>query len=305
MLSLPLASTNGAVEPMHPILRLVFFAFGAFGLLFSASIFVRGCADARIYESKSHPLLKQTLPLIALRGGPIENPENTFQGFDEAKKLGCWIHFDVRETRDNQLVVLRDATLDRTTSGSGYVREFTLEQIQKLSAGKGTSSPSLAIPDLVQMLDKYKDQVLVIEIQDNSAFVAAQVVDEITKRSLQDTVVIMSPHSAPVREVRKLRPAWITGSTPDEIERLSMASQVGLQGAISINSDFVISSLTKGNVQLLTPQVISEIHRRHKKVIAWTVNTAQDTDLALAFEIDGIATEAPKLLRGTITGKSK
>lgn len=249
--------------------------------------------------------MKPTLPIIALRGGSLENPENTIQAFDEAKKLGCWIHFDVRETLDNQLVVLKDATLDRTTSGHGYIREFTLEQIQKLTAGKGTSNASLAIPDLEQMLEKYKDQILVIEIQDNSAFVAAQVVDEITKRSLQNSVMILSPHSAPVREVRKLRPEWITGSTPDEIERLSMATQVGLQSAISINSDFVISSLAKGNVPLLSPEVISEIHRRHKKVIAWTVNTAQDTDLALAFEIDGIATEAPKLLRGTITGKSK
>ncbi len=290
---------------MHPVLRLVFFAFGAFGILFSASVFVKGCADARIHESKDHPLLKQTLPIIAIRGGALENPENTFQAFDEAIKLGCWIHFDVRETLDNELVVIRDTKLDRTTSGTGYVKEFTLAQIQKFEAGKGSANPKLAIPDLKQILDKYKNQILVIEIQDNSAFVAAQVVDEVTQRSLQNSVVIMSQHGAPLREVRKLRPDWVTGSTPDEIERLSMATQVGLQGAISINSDFVISTLAKGNVTLLSPKVISEIHRRFKKVIAWAVNTAQDTDLALAFEIDGIATEAPKLLRGTITGKSK
>jgi glycerophosphoryl diester phosphodiesterase len=92
-------------------------------------------------------ILKITQPkspqLIAHRGGPVYNPENTMMAFQHAIDIGSdWIEFDVQRTSDNVLVVIHDETVDRTTNGSGTVSEMTLDQIQGLDAGSGQQVPT-------------------------------------------------------------------------------------------------------------------------------------------------------------------
>jgi glycerophosphoryl diester phosphodiesterase len=81
--------------------------------------------------------------LIAHRGGPEHNPENTMAAFQHAIDAGAdWIEFDVQRTRDDVLVIIHDKTVDRTTNGSGKVGELTLEQIRALNAGNGEQVPT-------------------------------------------------------------------------------------------------------------------------------------------------------------------
>jgi glycerophosphoryl diester phosphodiesterase len=81
--------------------------------------------------------------LIAHRGGPAYNPENTLAAFQHAIDNSVdWIEFDVQRTTDNVLVVIHDETVDRTTNGSGLVGDLTLEEIQALDAGNGERVPS-------------------------------------------------------------------------------------------------------------------------------------------------------------------
>ena len=73
--------------------------------------------------------------LIAHRGGSAEAPENTLAAFRSAKENGAiGVEFDVDFTKDSRAVVIHDATVDRTTNGSGPVSSFTLEEIRKLDA---------------------------------------------------------------------------------------------------------------------------------------------------------------------------
>lgn len=73
--------------------------------------------------------------IIAHRGGSAEAPENTLAAFRTAKENGAiGVEFDVDFTKDGRAVVIHDATVDRTTNGSGPVSEFTFEEIRKLDA---------------------------------------------------------------------------------------------------------------------------------------------------------------------------
>ncbi|HRQ89458.1 MAG TPA: glycerophosphodiester phosphodiesterase family protein [Bacteroidia bacterium] len=80
-----------------------------------------------------------TLPargLCAHRGAMTSHPENTLEAFAEAIRLGAaMIEFDVQLTRDGAMVLMHDATVDRTTDGTGKVSELTLAEIRKLDAG--------------------------------------------------------------------------------------------------------------------------------------------------------------------------
>lgn len=74
--------------------------------------------------------------VIGHRGAAALAPENTLAGFRKAAELGCtWVEFDVRLTADDQLAVIHDSTVDRTTAGSGLVRAMSLAQVTMLDAG--------------------------------------------------------------------------------------------------------------------------------------------------------------------------
>ena len=69
--------------------------------------------------------------VFAHRGYSGRFPENTMLSFREAAKTGCdGIELDVQLTKDGQLVVIHDERIDRTTDGTGFVRDYTLEELR-------------------------------------------------------------------------------------------------------------------------------------------------------------------------------
>ena len=75
------------------------------------------------------------MKVYAHRGYSGRYPENTMLAFKEAKKTGCYgIELDVQLTKDGEVVIIHDERVDRTTDGTGWVRDFTLEELKKLNA---------------------------------------------------------------------------------------------------------------------------------------------------------------------------
>src|SRR5437899_10965641 len=76
------------------------------------------------------------LPVAVGHRGMVQtHPENTLPGFEACLRAKVSFELDVRRTRDGRLVVLHDATLDRTTTGTGLVADATFDEIRKLDAG--------------------------------------------------------------------------------------------------------------------------------------------------------------------------
>lgn len=94
--------------------------------------------------------------VAAHRGWSAKYPENTMEAFRAAAELGVdQIETDVRVTKDGELVLMHDATVDRTTDGTGLVREKTLAEIRRLDAGikKGAEFAGCRVPTLKEFLD--------------------------------------------------------------------------------------------------------------------------------------------------------
>lgn len=91
------------------------------------------------------PFSQEGLPLlVAHRGASAEQPENTLAAFEAAVAAGAGaVEFDVRVTADGHGVVLHDATVDRTTDGSGLVRDLTLEQVKRLRIAGSEGVPTV------------------------------------------------------------------------------------------------------------------------------------------------------------------
>lgn len=110
-------------------------------------------------EAEKKSLSKIRLPergLCAHRGAMKTHPENTLAAFKAAIEAGAhMIEFDVQLTKDNQMVVIHDRTVDRTTNGTGKVSDLTFAEIRTLDAGgwKSPDSKGEQIPTLDETLN--------------------------------------------------------------------------------------------------------------------------------------------------------
>lgn len=98
--------------------------------------------------------------VAAHRGWPAKYPENTMESFKAAEAIGVdQLELDVRVTKDNELVIIHDATVDRTTNDTGLVCEKTLAELKALDAGshKGEEFKDCQIPTFIEFMDWIKD----------------------------------------------------------------------------------------------------------------------------------------------------
>ncbi|MEE8671099.1 MAG: glycerophosphodiester phosphodiesterase family protein [Heyndrickxia coagulans] len=111
-----------------------------------------GCSSAVAKKEK-----KETL-IIAHRGADDRAPEETMPAFRIAvNEKADYIELDLRETKDNKLILMHDPTLDRTTNGKGDVTRYSLKQIKKLDAGSwfGKKYKGQRILTLEELINQY------------------------------------------------------------------------------------------------------------------------------------------------------
>lgn len=137
-----------------------------------------------------HPLLDLTArPVVGHRGNAAHAPENTLESFRQAVALGVdALEFDVRLTRDGEVVVFHDASVARTTGRRGEVAALTLAQLQQLDAGATFRRPTdgatpyrgrdITVPTLAQVLAAFPDTPVLIEVKVAAASAPARAVIE-------------------------------------------------------------------------------------------------------------------------------
>lgn len=103
--------------------------------------------------------------VFAHRGLPVKFTENSLQGFKYAVEHGAeGVEFDVHLTKDKVPVVMHDETLDRTTNGTGYIKDYTLNEIRKFHLENGEPVPLLS--ELFEILQD-KDLYINLEFKTN------------------------------------------------------------------------------------------------------------------------------------------
>ena len=103
--------------------------------------------------------------IFAHRGLPVKFAENSLEGFRYAAKHGAeGVEFDVHMTKDKVPVVMHDEEIDRTTDGSGYIKDYTLNEIRKFHLKNGEPVPMLR--ELFEILQD-KDLYINLEFKTN------------------------------------------------------------------------------------------------------------------------------------------
>lgn len=144
----------------------------------------------KLFDKKS-----KYVTVVAHRGDWRNSPENSIQAFKNCIEMGVdMIEIDVRKTKDNELVIIHDATVDRTTNGKGKVSDLTLEEVKKLRlrAGHGVVTRH-EVPTLEEVLNLCKGKVLINIDKGYDYF--QQMYSLLAKTGTLDQVVIKGGHS--------------------------------------------------------------------------------------------------------------
>lgn len=153
------------------------------------------------------------MKLWAHRGCSQRYPENTLLAFEKAAAINnlTGIELDIQLTKDGEIVVIHDERVDRTTEGTGFVRDYTLSEIKKLHIYAG-SSPSQQIPTMNEVFDLLEPRLktglrLNIELK-NSIYpydgMEEKIVDLVHRRGLQDAVVYSSFYAKSLAKIREI-----------------------------------------------------------------------------------------------------
>lgn len=216
---------------------------------------------------------------IGHRGARAYAPENTLTSFKKALEIGVdAVELDVRKTKDNQIVVIHDADVKRTTNGEGLVSELTLKEIKGFSAEGGEK-----IPTLEEALDFLGKKVKVF-IELKEAGVEEQVLSIVHKKGLEKNVVIVSFLEDALKKVRALDKDIETGL-------IYAKHKNPIKAALELKANYLLAFYRfthTANVQ--------KAHQNSLKVIVWTINKSEEVEEYAAKGVDGIASDKPDIL---------
>lgn len=173
--------------------------------------------DGYLYRTSKNKADASKIGIWAHRGCSMVYPENTLLSFEEAAKLNGikGIEFDVQYTKDRQLVVFHDETLDRVTNGKGNLRDYTLKELKQLLIWNQECIPTL--DEVLQLLKPYCiDRGLLLNIElKTSVFrydgIEQMTVDTVRKHGLEDYIIYSSFLSDSISEIKRIDSCAKTG----------------------------------------------------------------------------------------------
>jgi len=250
--------------------------FAAFGTVVLLAFVLGGC-------SREEPLV-----VTAHRGASYVAPENTLSAMAAAVEAGAeFAELDVGLTRDGQVVLMHDRTVDRTTNGTGDLGDFSLDELRALEAGSWFSEEfdGEPIPTLREVIQFARGRLkLNIEIKTSreEPTIAAAVVDIIRSEGFGEDCMVTSFSRETVEEVKRIAPELRTGfifgkDYPEDV----------FEGGWDVLSS---------NHEVVDSVFVARAKQSGKSVHVWTVDERELMLRLMALGVDGIISNRPDLL---------
>lgn len=232
--------------------------------------------------------------IIAHRGASYHAPENTLAAFQVAIQQGAdAIELDAKLSRDQQVVVIHDQTVDRTTDGSGNVDEFTLSELKRLDAGGwfGDKFTGERIPTLDEVFACLGEEASInVELTNYASPLdplPEKVADLVESRGLTDRVLFSSFNPLALIRIRRCLPRAATAL-------LAYRGRAGAWARGPLSALIPHQALHPHHSDV-TPRLIDRAHAKHLRVHAYTVNEEEEMSRLLRLATDGVFTDDPLL----------
>lgn len=225
--------------------------------------------------------------IVGHRGAAGLAPENTLKAF----RIGCQsnaavVECDIHLTKDKKLIVIHDGTLDRTTNGTGWIKDYTFEELRKLDAGEGEKIPTLE--EVVELVLSYKKK-LIIEIKAEDKETAQEQTKAFTQFLLarQEIIPNIYLHTfwhgiVPLIKQNfpdlQLFANMMIGLTPEQM--LQLILDASANGA-AIEQDYI------------SLELVEKAHEKGIHINSWLSNDEYNFNKMKNMGVDGIITNFP------------
>jgi len=239
--------------------------------------------------------MQRAVAVVAHRGDSANYPENTLLAFRKALEIGVeMIEFDVHLTADDALVLIHDSAVDRTTDGTGSVRELSLAQIKALDTGVGKYQRSAGerIPTLEEALAEIPMTVRLnvhLKAYDATRDILTRKAIDAIKSARRTEAAFIASDVETVKVVHKVAPA---------LETCSLTRPAGLE--------YVEESRRLG-CRILQPghagvsrELVEAAHRDGMEVNVFYADDEAEMRRLIAMGVDGILTNCPARLRALV-----
>jgi glycerophosphoryl diester phosphodiesterase len=233
-----------------------------------------------------HPFFAASRPLVfAHRGGSKLKPENSIEAFDHGMALGAdGLELDVHLSRDGAVVVHHDRLLDRTTALCGPIAARGADELRR--AG---------VPALGEVLARYPDARIIVEMKVNDAALARAVVQAVRNAGAVERVCLGAFGYGVLREARALEPRLATSASREEVRWAVYRSWCGWPVSRVAYDGYQVPEAS-GRTRVVSERFVAGAHRAGLGVQVWTVDLEEDARRLLDWGVDALITDRPDIM---------
>lgn len=232
--------------------------------------------------------------IFAHRGFSGYYPENTMLAFQKVAEetVADGIELDIQLTKDGEIVIMHDEMLDRTTNGSGWLKDHTLEELKMLSVGVNVKGffPRQTIPTLREYFTWLKTTKLITNIELKTSYFEYEGIEEkliamVKEFGLEDQIWYSSFNHYTVARIKKLMPGAKCGLLTDTW-LMNIGEYAASQGAASVNARTYFCA---------KEGVAADLHAHNIALQAWTPNDAEMMQELVDAGVDVLITNYPDI----------
>lgn len=234
----------------------------------------------------------------AHRGASAYAPENTLEAFRLAAGMGAdGVELDVQLSRDGELVVAHDETIDRVSDGTGYIKDYTLEELKAFTFNRTCPEFKEArIPTLREVYTLLKPSGLTVNVELKTGIILYPQIEEkvlklTAEMGMEDRVIYSSFCHYSLVRLKELAPEVKTGL---------LYSDGWIDVAAYGKHRVGVDALHPALYHMQDPELISSAREQGLAVHVWTVNEAGYMEQLARLGIDAIITNKPDLCRQSI-----
>lgn len=245
------------------------------------------------FRAAEHPYFAGSTPRVfAHRGLHIDVPENTASAFRAAIAAGAtFIETDVVGSKDGFAIISHDTTLDRVSSHTGRVSEFTATELADIDLG-GEGFLTLA-----QALEQFPTARFNIDVKDETAIDG--VVRAVSDADALNRVLITSFNAARRRATLERLPGVASSPSATEFLVIAAAARMGITPPLPLIHALQIPERANG-LSFVTERLVERYHKAGLEVHVWTVNDEETMRRLLGIGVDGIVTDRADIALGVV-----
>lgn len=240
---------------------------------------------------------------MAHRGGYISaedsGRENSLYAFKKAVEIGYrHIETDVHATADGKLIAFHDDRLDRVTDRSGLVAKLPFSDVRKARIADTDQ-----IPTLDEVLEEFPDTFINIDIKASSAI--QPLVETIRRHKAINRVCVASFSHFRLAKFRRAKLGTLTSMSSVGVGVTKFCpplTKIFDLGAAALQIPVCVRVAGK-KIRLVTPKLLSNVHKRGIRIHIWTVNDPIEMAELIDIGVDGIITDRPKVLKDVAIAK--